>query len=285
MAKTLSRKVTIYINGKEVENTLSSLRGAMTKLQNEQRHMVIGSEEYIKTSLKIKEIDSILKAQKAAIQSVGEDWEAIRKAAADYSSILYGLKVATGKIQGVYNWAKDLADEAAALDDVYADVMKTTGLTHEQVERLNEAFKRMDTRTSREELNKLAYEAGKLGINTEEGVAQFVSASDKINIALGDVLGDGAMVTIGKLTEIFESSTTALEGKNLEDKMLAIGSAVNSLGQASTANEGYMVEFMKRLGGIAAQAGLSADQILGYASALDQNGQAYSSLVSLINLR
>ncbi|MBQ9474103.1 MAG: hypothetical protein IJU81_06805 [Bacteroidales bacterium] len=67
--------------------------------------------------------------------------------------------------------------------------------------------------------------------------------------------------------------------------MLAIGSAVNSLGQASTANEGYMVEFMKRLGGIAAQAGLSADQILGYASALDQNGQAYSSLVSLINLR
>ena len=82
------------------------------------------------------------------------------------------------------------------------------------------------------------------------------------------------MVTVGKLTNIYESVSSTLDGKNLEEKMLAIGSAVNSLGQASTANEGYMVEFMKRLGGIASQAKLSADQVLGYASALDQNGQA-----------
>ena len=169
---------------------------------------------------------------------------------------------------------KDLAKDAAALDDVYADVQKTTGLTHEQVEKLNDAFKKMDTRTSREQLNQLAYEAGKLGINSAEAIEQFVSASDKINIALGDVLGEGAMVTVGKLTNIYEGVSKTLEGKNLEEKMLAIGSAVNSLGQASTANEGYMVEFMKRLGGIAAQAGMSADQVLGYASALDQNGQA-----------
>lgn len=48
---------------------------------------------------------------------------------------------------------KDLAKDAAALDDVYADVMKTTNLTHEQVEKLNEEFLKMDTRTSREQLN------------------------------------------------------------------------------------------------------------------------------------
>lgn len=274
MAKALSRKVTIYINGKEVESTIKSLTSEMDKLKKQQRGMIIGSEEYVKTSLKIKEIDDVLKAQKAAIQSVGESWEDTRKAVADYSTILYGLKVATGKIAGAYNWAKGYVEEAAKMDDAYADVMKTTGLTHDEVLRLNEAFEQMDTRTSREELNKLAYEAGKLGINSAEAVAQFVSAADKINIALGDVLGDGAMVTIGKLTNIYESVSSTLDGKNLEEKMLAIGSAVNSLGQASTANEGYMVEFMKRLGGIASQAKLSADQVLGYASALDQNGQA-----------
>lgn len=31
MAKVLSRKVTIYINGKEVESTLRSLRDELTK--------------------------------------------------------------------------------------------------------------------------------------------------------------------------------------------------------------------------------------------------------------
>lgn len=56
MAKVLSRKVSIYINGKEVVSTISSLQSAMTKLQHEQKRMTIGSEEYVKASLKIKEI-------------------------------------------------------------------------------------------------------------------------------------------------------------------------------------------------------------------------------------
>ncbi len=274
MAKALSRKVTIYINGREVENTLSSLRAEMKKLESQQAKLPIGSEEYIQASLKIREIKSVIREQEVAVKGLGNEWKSTTTKVAEFANVVTGLNSAFQMIDMGIGKLKDLAKDAAALDDVYADVMKTTGLTHEQVEKLNEAFKKMDTRTSREQLNQLAYEAGKLGINSEEAVAQFVSASDKINIALGDVLGEGAMVTVGKLTNIYEGVSKTLEGKNLEEKMLAIGSAVNSLGQASTANEGYMVEFMKRLGGIAAQAGMSADQVLGYASALDQNGQA-----------
>lgn len=274
MAKALSRKVTIYINGREVGNTLSSLRAEMKKLESQQAKLPIGSEEYIKASLKIREIKSVIKEQEVAVRGLGNEWKGTTTKVAKFANVVTGLNSAFQMIDLGVGKLKDLAKDAAALDDVYADVMKTTGLTHEQVEELNEAFKKMDTRTSREQLNQLAYEAGKLGINSAEAVEQFVSASDKINIALGDVLGEGAMVTVGKLTNIYEGVSKTLEGKNLEEKMLAIGSAVNSLGQASTANEGYMVEFMKRLGGIAAQAGMSADQVLGFASALDQNGQA-----------
>lgn len=168
---------------------------------------------------------------------------------------------------------KDLVADAAELDDAYADVMKTTGLTRDEVLKLNESFKKMDTRTAREQLNQLAYEAGKLGINSTQQVEQFVRAADKINIALGDVLGEGAMVTIGKLADVYSKSTAQLTaaGDDLEKKMLSIGSAVNQLGQSSTANEGYLVEFLSRMGGIATQANLSADAILGFASALDQD--------------
>ncbi len=274
MAKALSRKVTIYINGREVENTLSSLRAEMKKLESQQAKLPIGSEEYIQASLKIREIKSVIREQEMAVKGLGNEWKSTTTKVAEFANVVTGINSAFQMVDLGVGKLKDLAKDAAALDDVYADVMKTTGLTHEQVEELNEAFKKMDTRTSREQLNQLAYEAGKLGINSAEAVEQFVSASDKINIALGDVLGEGAMVTVGKLTNIYEGVSKTLEGKNLEEKMLAIGSAVNSLGQASTANEGYMVEFMKRLGGIAAQAGMSADQVLGFASALDQNGQA-----------
>lgn len=274
MAKALSRKVTIYINGKEVESTIKSLTSEMDKLKKQQRGMIIGSEEYIKTSLKIKEIDGVLKAQKAAIQSVGESWEDTRKAVADYSTILYGLKVATGKIAGAYNWAKGYVEEAARMDDAYADVMKTTGLTHDEVLRLNEAFKQMDTRTAREELNKLASEAGKLGITGVDAVASFTAAADKIRVALGEDLGEDATTVIGKMADVYTRSTKELSdaGDDLGAKMLRIGSAINSLGAASSAAEPHMVDFLARLGGMASQAGLSAQQVLGYASALDQSG-------------
>jgi TP901 family phage tail tape measure protein len=275
MAKALNRKVTIYIDGREVKSTISSLEGEMRKLQAEQKKMVIGSEEYIKTSMKIKEINAVLDEQRREVKGLGNEWKSTTTKVAEFANVVTGLNSAFQMVDLGIGKLKDLAKSAAELDDVYADVMKTTGLTHDQVEKLNEAFSKMDTRTSREQLNQLAYEAGKLGISSEESIKGFVSAADKINIALGDVLGEGAMVTIGKLSGVYAKSTKQLADSagDIEAQMLKIGSAVNMLGQSSTANEQYLVEFLGRLGGVATQAGLSADQILGFASALDQDMQ------------
>lgn len=71
-----------------------------------------------------------------------------------------------------------------------ANVRKFTGLADDEVKELNEDFKKMDTRTSREDLNKLAEEAGRLGKSSKEDVLGFVKAADQINVAL-DELGDG----------------------------------------------------------------------------------------------
>ena len=55
--------------------------------------------------------------------------------------------------------------------------------------------------------------------------------------------------------------------------MLKVGSAINELGMASTANEGYMVDFTQRMAGIAPNADISIDKILGLAATLDKYGQ------------
>ena len=125
--------------------------------------MTIGSEEYIKTSLKMKEIESVIKDQERAVKDLGDSWKNVRMKMADISNMIMGLQSVMQMFDAGVGKLKDFAADAAALDDVYADVQKTTGLTHEEVEKLNEAFKKMDTRTSREQLNQLAYEAGKLG--------------------------------------------------------------------------------------------------------------------------
>lgn len=42
MAKSSTRRVTIYINGKEVEASVKQIRAEMNRLVNEQYRMVIG---------------------------------------------------------------------------------------------------------------------------------------------------------------------------------------------------------------------------------------------------
>jgi TP901 family phage tail tape measure protein len=119
----------------------------------------------------------------------------------------------------------------------------------------------------------LAQIAGKLGISAEKDILGFVRAADKINVALGEDLGDveTVMREMGKLTSTFQIKEK--EGKNLEDALLAVGSAVNTLGASSTASESNMVDFAKRMGGIAPLAGISLQNILGLGAALDSMGQ------------
>lgn len=117
-------------------------------------------------------------------------------------------------------WADQYVQSFAQMDEAMTDVMKYTGQTKREVEDMNETFKRMETRTAREELNALAGAAGRLGITARKDIEGFVSAADKINVALGDDLGEGAIDQIGKLTMVFGEDKT----KGLNGAMLATGS-------------------------------------------------------------
>lgn len=184
-------------------------------------------------------------------------------------------------LTGVALTARKCVDEYAEMEEAQSQVIKYTGLTKEETEALNESFKQMDTRTPREELNRLAGEAGKLGISSRDQVLEFVEAADMINVALGEDLGEDAVKNIGKLSQMFGDGS-----RTLKEDMLAIGSAVNQVAQSSSASEPYLVEFTARMGGVAKQANLAVTDVMGFASALDQNmlrsEMASTALQSLI---
>ena len=184
-------------------------------------------------------------------------------------------------LTGVALTARKCVDEYAQMEEAQSQVIKYTGMTKEETEALNESFKQMDTRTPREELNRLAGEAGKLGISSRDQVLEFVEAADMINVALGEDLGEDAVKNIGKLSQMFGDGS-----RTLKEDMLAIGSAVNQVAQSSSASEPYLVEFTARMGGVAKQADLAVTDVMGFASALDQNmlrsEMASTALQSLI---
>ncbi len=74
MAKSSTRRVTIYINGKEVEASVKQIRAEMNRLINEQNRMVIGSDEYIAHAKKIRELREYLKEHARNIGSAASAW-------------------------------------------------------------------------------------------------------------------------------------------------------------------------------------------------------------------
>lgn len=192
-------------------------------------------------------------------KNLGDKWAGFAITARGFIDTLTGAKQKMEEFVNAY----------AQMEEAKANVRKYTGLTKEEVDDLNESLQKMDTRTSREQLNALAGDAGRLGITAKDKILDFVQAADIINVALGDDLGDGAVANVGKLAMLFEEDRRL----GLKDAMLATASTINELAQNSSASAGYLEDFTARVSGVGKMAGLSQAQIMGFAAVLDENMQ------------
>lgn len=257
-----------------VNNTMANLKTSSIRdleysikaLNQQMQGMQRGTEQFKQMELKAKQ----LKAELQAVRAEGVAQESWIKRSADWFNRMQGLALgAVAAISGITFTVKKCVEEYAKMDDEMTNVRKYTGQAADEVERMNEDFKKMDTRTPRQKLNQLAEDAGRLGITSTAAVEEFVDGADKINVALGDDLGDKAVSQIGKLAQMFGEDKT----KGLRGAMLSTGSAINELAQNSSASAGYLVDFTARVAGVGKQAGFTQAQIMGLASVLDQNMQ------------
>ena len=243
--------------------TYNELRQNASKLRRELNNTVPGTEKWKQLQADLKIADARLKEVRASAQGTGISLGKLADGFNRYAAI--GAS-AVATLTGMALTVRGCVNEFAEMEEAESQVTKYTGMAKDEVKALNEEFKKMDTRTPRTELNELAGTAGRLGIQAKEDVLEFVEAADMINVALGEDLGEDAIKNIGKLSEMFGDSS-----KSMKENMLAIGSAVNSVAQNSSASEPYLVEFTARMGGVAKQANLAITDVMGFASALDQN--------------
>lgn len=255
----------------DLQKRIRLLRDVLNKTAPNTREWQVYNDELLASRNRLAQLEAQSKAMHGTICGLAE-------AAQKYwGPVLAGWRLLqrfSGQIeQAKQSWMQ--------YDEALVDAMKTTGLSRDEIEELSAELKKFDTRTAQNELLSLARVGGKLGISGKEDLLEFVSAADKINVALKEDLGgdaEAAIGQIGKLVDIFQ-----LKGHmGLERAMLSVGSAINELGAASTANEGYIVNFTNRLAGIAPNASISIDKILGLASTLDANAQAAETAATAI---
>jgi len=249
--------------------TMKQLRQEQKLFKAQMDNATYGTAQWKRLDIELKKVEAQMHKVKSGgngmRQSMGKIADGFNRFALLGASVIATLTGIAFKFSSIIKGNAELSDS-------FADVRKTTGLTDKEVKELYKTLKTFDTRTANKELLGLARIAGKLGISGIKDVEGFVRAADKINVALSEDLGgntEEAINHIGKLVAIFKIK----EEYGLEEGMMKIGSAINALGAASTASEGYLVEFTKRVAGIAPNANISAADTLGLAAALDQLGQ------------
>lgn len=178
------------------------------------------------------------------------------------TSIAGGMEI----LDNAKQWVSSFVNMYADMKEHMSGVSKYTGLAAEEVDELNEAFKKIDTRTPREKLNDLAADAGRLGITGKQDILDFVDAANQINLALGEDLGEDGVKNIGKLTQLFSEG----RAMGLKNGMLATASVINELAQSSSAAEPYLLEFTARLASIGNTANMAQSDITSIAAVLDQ---------------
>jgi TP901 family phage tail tape measure protein len=268
MAATRTRKINIYVNGVEVQNNIRAIGKAIRDLENRTRLLDRTSMEYVNNMKKIRELKGIIYEHNQALNVTNHNLFTLKGLANAFNKYWPVIMGTIGSIAGLVFSVKAVTDEFAQFDDKLTDIMKTTGLTREEVVALDADLQKINTRTARTELLDLAYVAGKLGITSRQEILEFVRASDKIVVAIQKDLGgsaEDAINTLGKLVQVFKLR----EEYGMEEAMLKVGSAINSLGMASSANEENIVSFSKRVAGIGKLADIQVPDILGLGATID----------------
>lgn len=281
MQKAVNQNKTAYIDLDQVvkelnKTTLAQLQRSLKECRKQMNNLTADDPKMKKLIQQYQQIDNQIgkitgqwKRQDGAILSV------VKRLTA-YVSVYGSFNYITGLMQNVLQKNLEFSDSLA-------DIQKTTGLSAKGVAELSGEISKIDTRTSVEELHKLAYEAGKLGIGSEgvEGVAGFVRAADKISVALGEELGGSeAIKELMKMNDVLGLT----QKMGIEKSLMATGSAINLLGQSTTANADYIADFTRRLAGIGAQAHMSIADIMAFGAAADSTGQELEVAATAMSL-
>lgn len=246
--------------GKKGKASINELKQAYDQLSDELNQLNTKSKEFYEKQKDLQSLKKNIDDATGSINKHSNSWQTAVKNLTAYVGLF-----------GVFNDVKDTVTSAIKKNFEYSssltDIRKVSGLTMQDVNKLSEELAKIDTRTSVDGLAQLAYQGAKLGMGKYgvDGMAQFVKAADKINVAIGEEMGEEALPALSKMVE-----TMGLIPKmGIEKAMLATGSAMFKLSSTSTSTSTNIVEFAKRLTGVSRTAGITTDQLLALGSASD----------------
>lgn len=240
---------------------------AMTQTTKEEQ------KAYNELAEKVRAADLELKKLSNTSKGTGSAFMKAVSRLKTYITLYMGTAVAIQKLVGAMG-------DMMTLSDKMGEVRKTTGFTAEQVGKLSDNLQKLDTRTPIQNLMELSAAAGQLGLNTEGDVRGFTEAANEMLVALPELGQDGATqmmkiaIATGEVSKIRKqmeqgtiqgSSATAIA-------MEKVASTIDRLRATTAASAPPITEFVKRVGAVGAQSGISIDQVAALGATVDELG-------------
>ena len=251
----------IVARSKTGKANINELRQAYKQLEEELNFINTKSEAFANRQKELKNLKRVIDDATGAANKQGGAWQTALKNLTAYVGLF-----------AVFNQVKTYFVDLFRLNmkfmDQLTDIRKVALSSTDEIANLSRELAKIDTRTSLEELNRIAYAGAKLGIQTQGStmaLAGFVRAADQVNVALKEDLGKEALTSLAKITEVMG----LVDKYGVEKAMLKTGSAIFRLAATSTASSDKIVDFSNRMLALGEQAALTTPDILALGSAVD----------------
>lgn len=259
MAAEENRRVTIYINGKEVEFSLKGISAEMRKTRNELRSMTLGTEEYNKKAKELKNIEGIYKRQTDALKGTSTQTGILGNAMGGLKSMVGSLLSPVGLITAGFGAAfaaigdgvqiikrtEKALDDLQAITGLNADEM---GFFRNKAIEFAKAFGEAPDKIL--EAFKLAGSARPELLESKDAMVGFTEAALTLAKASGMEVGPA----IESLTTIMNANGAKSEEVGRYINVLAAGS------QKGAKEVDFLAKAFEKIGPVGATAGLTIEQ-------------------------
>jgi TP901 family phage tail tape measure protein len=256
--------VIVNVNGEKSGKTLKELKKDSRQLKRELDNLVPGTEEFIKKMEELKRVEAQLRRVQNEIRGVGGAFSKIKDEIRQFGI----LAMSYMGFEFITDSVKNIISKNAKLSDEIADIQKSTGMSQQEAEKLNQSLSKIDTRTATSELRKIAAAGGQIGVAAKD-IEKFTGATDKLVVSLGDEFAGGAeevTKALGGLRNVF----TDIKSDEIDKDMLRIGNALNELGAAGFATGPVMADMGSRIGGVVIPLGVATDKVLGLSATMQE---------------
>ena len=272
--KELVRAEGEYLQGLKLEQySLKQLKVIRKQLLDQVSWAQADTEHFRKAAAQLNAVNARMRELKTLAGEAGNSFMGMGKFTSGITKLFAAFGIGVGVLSAVGNKAREVWQTIKDVSESFSDIRKVTNLSTSDTYRLTSRLARMDTRTSISDRMQLAVVGGRMGIDGVSQLAEFARVADKIVVSLGDSLKGDADEIISKLAKIVNSFGTAeRKGVTFSEAMERIGSALNQVAAEGVASEEWQVDFLFRTGAIGRSLNITAQEMLGFGTVLEEAG-------------